>query len=297
MEKKLLSKLQYKNFETGEFTEEKERSLDDVCALIDSFPWEEQRQKIVIGMTNPSVTIQKGDNEFLKLALYYHQQFALYFLDGNGVLYVKSMPAAEDSMEIIREFYQQPSIQPISFKKQRTPFLDVRKHFVSQQFEYRVSIGSAFRFLLATSWLNFGITAMIVSVFVLRNRPADFISAIFILLFVLFFGGGINVLLWWSHYAMVRGKVLKMSKGNNLFLYGNADAPQQFSKSDILEVDIKKLRNTKHSIGEFSIARISMTNGDILFIPNLMLRENKLERKLDGINIAQENGLPIAFKS
>ena len=66
----LVSKMQYKNFEAGEFIEEKERSFDETIELIGNFPWEAQREKIVIELTNPSVTMEGKNNDYLKLCKY-----------------------------------------------------------------------------------------------------------------------------------------------------------------------------------------------------------------------------------
>jgi hypothetical protein len=52
-----ISKLQYKTYEKGEFSDEKARSLEETIQLIKNFPWEEQRGGDV-QLTGPSVTIQ-----------------------------------------------------------------------------------------------------------------------------------------------------------------------------------------------------------------------------------------------
>lgn len=38
----LISKIQHKNFEIGEFVQEKERSFEESINLIEHFPWEEE---------------------------------------------------------------------------------------------------------------------------------------------------------------------------------------------------------------------------------------------------------------
>ena len=64
---RLISKVQYKNFEAGEFVEVCERTFNETTELIEKFPWTDQRDKIVIDLTNPSITIEGKNNDFLKL--------------------------------------------------------------------------------------------------------------------------------------------------------------------------------------------------------------------------------------
>ena len=66
----LVTKIQYNNFETGEFSEVRERTYEETVDLIEHFPWNKQREKLVIDLTNPSVTIEGGDNDFLKFAVF-----------------------------------------------------------------------------------------------------------------------------------------------------------------------------------------------------------------------------------
>ena len=66
----LISKIQYHNFEAGEFIDRKERSYEDTISLIKAFPWATERNGLKVDLTNPSITIENSYNEFLKLALY-----------------------------------------------------------------------------------------------------------------------------------------------------------------------------------------------------------------------------------
>ncbi len=66
----LTSKIQCKSFEAGEFIKEKKRSYEGTIELIEIFPWNKQREKIVIELTNPSITIEGENNDFLKLVVF-----------------------------------------------------------------------------------------------------------------------------------------------------------------------------------------------------------------------------------
>ena len=74
------SKLQFGTFETGEFTEEKVRSYEDTIKVIEEFPWKKERANIVIALTNPSITLQNKEQEYLKLAIFFNEKFVLHFI-------------------------------------------------------------------------------------------------------------------------------------------------------------------------------------------------------------------------
>lgn len=44
----LLTKVQYKDFEPGEFVEVQKRTYDETIKLIEEFPWNRQRDNIVV---------------------------------------------------------------------------------------------------------------------------------------------------------------------------------------------------------------------------------------------------------
>ena len=50
---RLTSKIQYKNFEIGEFIEEEKRTYEEIINLIEKFPWDRERENIKIDLTNP----------------------------------------------------------------------------------------------------------------------------------------------------------------------------------------------------------------------------------------------------
>ncbi|MGI4022132.1 MAG: hypothetical protein ACRYFA_11545 [Janthinobacterium lividum] len=77
----LVSKLQYKTYETGEYSDEEARNLEETLILIQDFPWEEQRHLIDIKITGPSVTIQNDEGAYLKLGLFFNNKFCVYLFD------------------------------------------------------------------------------------------------------------------------------------------------------------------------------------------------------------------------
>ena len=83
MGQKILVKIQYNNFEPGEFVYNQYLDFEDTLPVIQSFPWEVERTKFHVDLTSPSITFQIDANLFLKLALYYKKKFILHCYDGN----------------------------------------------------------------------------------------------------------------------------------------------------------------------------------------------------------------------
>jgi hypothetical protein len=74
-----ISKIQYKTYEKGEFSDEKVRNVEETLSLIKEFPWNEQRG-VDVQPTGPSVTIQDEYVNYLKVGLYFNGKFCLYYL-------------------------------------------------------------------------------------------------------------------------------------------------------------------------------------------------------------------------
>ena len=134
----LLSKLQYKNYEPGEFTEQQERTYEETIQQVEGFPWEEQRDHWVVSLTNPSITIEGKNGDFLKLALYYNEKFVLYYLDPHHHLYTRSSLHYQDLYPIIRAFFKDDLFAPSELKREHTPLQNNIVHFEDKNFTYRL---------------------------------------------------------------------------------------------------------------------------------------------------------------
>lgn len=134
----MISKLQYNNYETGEFSEEKERSQEEITSLVHNFPWEKQRDYFVVGLTCPSVTIEDNEGNYLKLALYYHGKFIVYYYTANNKLYSHSVIHIEDFTPFISDFISN-NVDLNSIKKEDYLGINNLKHFATNDFEYKLS--------------------------------------------------------------------------------------------------------------------------------------------------------------
>lgn len=87
MNTRLISKVQYKRSEKGEFHNVKSRNLEETFSLIESFSWVTERIGAPVELTCPSVTIEQPVGTYLKIGTYFSGKFALYFLNARGRLY------------------------------------------------------------------------------------------------------------------------------------------------------------------------------------------------------------------
>lgn len=286
------SKIQYKNFETGEYVEEKKRSFEELIEIIEQFPWEKERDKILIDLTNPSITIQGNNNDYLKLAVYFNRKFVLHYLDVDEILYDKSFMDIRDSYKYLEKYFN-GTFDKSEFKKQNTWLKKNVQHFVSQDFHYTVTPASIRKYLWSTSGMNFIFSAFIIFLFIFKNElPINNIALYFILLFMLFMGGGLNLILFFNYYSYCKDKILIMSKGNDLFCYGYKNYPVKYNKNDILQFTTIKSRNHRSPIADFAIIKIEFKDGAVIKIPNLLVDDTSLEHKLFQYRKIEKGGFP-----
>jgi hypothetical protein len=290
----LTSKIQHRNFEIGEFVEEKQRSFEESIALIENFPWEEERKKILISLTNPSITFQGKNNDYLKLALYYNGKFVLHYFDQQQTLFTKSFFAIKDSYKYIKAFFELPAFDYSEFRKENTLFQSNLKHFVSQDFRYEVNSKVIKRYLFSTSSINFGLGLFYIFLFTIKtNFPTNLIGITILLLLIIIMGGGLNLILFFNYYSYARNKTLRMSKGNDIFYFGEKGNPAKYDKKEIIRFVTSKVRNNKSPISGFAVVTIELKNGIDIQIPNLLVDDLALENKLDGIPGVIKNRFPL----
>lgn len=289
---KLVAKIQYKNFEAGEFTNVQERDYEETITLIGEFPWDMQRDKIVIGLTNPSVTIEGKHNNFLKLAVFFNQKYVLHYFDKKQVLYTKSFLHLTDVYVYIKRFFEQAEFEPDGFKKENIWLQHNLKHFVTQDFRYRVSGKSVIRYLLAKSGINFCFSIVILAIFFGKGFAVNIMGLIVLLLLIFILGGGSQFLLFFNYYKYVKNKMLILSKGNDSFWFGDKSNPLHYTKKDILNYTTIKTGGSRGLYNGFAIVEITLRDGTLLKIPNLLLDDTMLAQKLFEYPGTEKNEFP-----
>ena len=103
----LISKLQYKNDEKGEFTSEEARSLEDTIKLITDFPWAAERHITAVELTGGSVTIQDVDSNYLKVSYDRLDKFRLYVCMVKAKSFQYKMLEMDDVQKIVKSLTMQ----------------------------------------------------------------------------------------------------------------------------------------------------------------------------------------------
>ena len=271
-----ISKLQYKTYEKGEFSDEKARSLEETIQLIKNFPWEEQRGSD-IQLTGPSVTIQNEYVEYLKLGLYFNGKFCLYFYDRNDHLFELHEPNLEDACQIVTDFFNGLSIEE-KFDKH---FFSIgpKSHFETSTFEYRVNNTMVFfRFLLMIVLSGSAILGTI-AFFKLNDAP-------FLLLLLDIV---IDIICLQAFYFMVRlylrskNMYLNILRGRDEFQFGIDNDIVTYSKREI--ESINTYGQTSRSSRIFNLMEVIFKNGSAIIIPGIIIEPFTLAEKFLDIKI------------
>lgn len=280
----LTTKIQYKNFEPGEFTDKKERSYEETIQLIQHFPWEEQRTHLQVSLTNPSITLEDKEGNFLKLALYYEGKFVLHYLTTQKQLYTKSLPHVEDAYPSIRSFFETNPFDTAGFRLENSWIQGKAIHFKDQDFQYRMNpVKFWIQSLLYTTFLLFYLIAMLG---LLISAPARrgylavplVVSLAFLGLIVVM---ALTLAVLFNHYRTARGKILIISRGNDIFYYGDENNPEQYDKKDITKVIIVGPNNSRTEYTTFVNLEMGLiTQG--LHIPGMLIPKSQLLNKLPG---------------
>jgi hypothetical protein len=289
----LTSKVQFNNFEVGEFVEEKKRNYEETIDLIEKFPWNKQREKIIIELTNPSITIEGQDNHYLKLAVFFNGKFVLHYLDNEQVLFTKSFVDLIDTYKYLEKYFTK-TFDTTDFKKQNTWLKHNLNHFISQDFKYTVTSQTVKKFLWSTSAISFAYSLFVILLFLFKGGiRINEIGIVTILLSMFLIGGGLNLILFLNYYNYVKDKILIMSKGNDTFYFGKISSPTKFNKSEIVQVTTIQSRSYKSPINAFAVVIIKLRDDTIIKIPNLLIEHFNLEQKLYKYPKIDKGGFPL----
>lgn len=284
----LPTKIQYKNFEPGEFTGKKDSRYEDTIQLIENFPWDEQRDHLQVSLTNPSITIEDRQGGCLKLALYYEGKFVLHYFNREKQLYTKSFSHYTDTYPYLRALFETGSFDTKDFKKEPTWLLHPSLHFTEQNFHYTLNIGNYWSSLLPASLLLFFSVTM--PVLGMNSRIGTGGKLAIFLVFSCFLLVGLSFLaLFVNHYKHSRGQVLILSKGNDTFYYGNKTNPQKFEKKNILDI-VTYGRKGKGGTYDGYVVRVEINfkDGHSLNASTLIIVHSTLFGKLSGYPTSEE---------
>lgn len=280
--KTIISKIQYRNFEPGEYVEEKVRTLEESIRLIKDFPWEVQRVNNPIGITNPSITFEDADGNFLKVAPYYNKRFAVYFLKDKKFLYVKNGVESDEVNNIIRIFFDEIPFDTSTFSRKTSFFTNSKKQFYLNDFKYEIKGPFYFldNFFYSNSFFTLIYATACFFIFIFHKETRqDKIGAL--ICFIGFIVAACLAKLYF--YASAKGKTLILSKGNDTFQYGDKDNLATFNKQKIASIIIPP---AKRGLGfDSHVYKILFQDGSYLVIPDIILPPFKFSGKFPGIKI------------
>lgn len=290
----MISKLQYNNYETGEFSEEKERSLKEIISLVHNFPWEKQRDYFVNGLTSPSITLEDNEGNYLKLALYYNGKFIVFFHTANNKLYSHAVIHIEDFTPIINEFISN-SIDLNSFKKEEYLGINSLKHFATNDFAYELSFKKNFLYIFFRSGIGF-IALPFLYFFIKAAFNINKIFPIIFLSIAAIFYIALPLYYYFNYYIFSKKLHLILSKGKNEFYYGPSNDIRIFNKNEIENIKVYSSTYSRNPLAGFAICKILLISGEELIIPNILIDEEVLIKKFKPELIIRVNKLILAKK-
>jgi hypothetical protein len=282
-----ISKLQYKNYEKGEYSDEKARNLTDTLQLIKSFPWDEQRG-VEIQLTCPSVTVRDEYGNYLKVAIYFNGKFCLYYLDTDGHLYEFHTEDLNIVCGLVTDFFN----QQLDIQKFEKNYFSIgsRKHFETCSFEYSVNNAKMLLNFFLMSFLSFVAISGVVACFRVKDMPKPFI-----LLFLF-----LTILSLSTFYFMIRlyfktrNMHVNISKGTQDFQFGQDGALEDYKKENISFLNI--YGQTAKSSRIFNLMELVFKDGTNLIVPGILIDPYDFILKFPGIEANHKGGYFLTSK-
>jgi len=229
---KLTSKLQYRNFEKGEFIDEEQRALQETLVLIKNYPWEEQRHLTDVQPTCPSVTIERQDSTYLKVGPGFNGKFCMYLLNSRHQLFEAYIAKIDEVCDMVIKFFNGANLEHELEK--HTLSLSASGHFKTKIFEYRFSETG---FFLKYSLLCL-FTIVFIALLFLNAAVTNPIPILFI--FIILFAALLipTHMLMLNHYKHSKDACLNLSRGNDSFVFGVKKKLRTYYKSQITSLII-----------------------------------------------------------
>jgi hypothetical protein len=267
----LVSKLQHKTYEKGEFSEEKARTLEETIELIKNFPWDQERPLTSVELTGPSVTIQDEGINWFKVGLYFNGKFCLYYLDCNNHLYEYHAPDLDDAISMVTAFFN----QQLDLQKFEKHFFNIgnQAHFVTNYFEYHIKLSRAL--FLMSFMLMYGILLFPLDILILKGRvaPAHSTATILVSIFLICISPFFYMILFRMIYSIVknRNNYLQLSKGNPIFYFGYDESNiSTYKKDDIKEVLVYESHGSRNP-NLISVFEICFKDGSAIKFSNILI--------------------------
>jgi hypothetical protein len=256
------SKLQYKTYEKGEFSDEKVRGLDETLQLIKNFPWDEQRGSN-IQLSGPGVVIAGDNDDYLKVALYFNGKYCLYYLDSDGHLFERYTDDMAIIVKTVTDYFE----GTLSLDGYDKHLINIgnRANFENGLFEYGVNKTKTVASILLMLFLLSISLLGSYSFFLISNAP--------IVLFLLFFLLDLlciqSLYLVVSVYLKSKDMFLYLSQGQDDFQIWKSGDLEKYSKKDVNEINI--YGQTGRSSRIFNLIEIAFNDNKNIIVPGLII--------------------------
>ena len=267
----LISKIQYKTYEKGEYTDEMARSLEETIALIKKFPWERE-QYAELGLIGPSVTIVDLNGSYLKAGIYYGGRFSLYCLDSQNRYYENRNITIDLVYAKVTEFFE-GKMDLADFTRIKFQ-VGLKSYFLTSSLEYRVRFWKIL--LLSTGYIYIFLLLSILPVMLACNNPSGIVIIYSALLVGLF---GWPLVYIFQKYYRKRYQYLKISRGNDLFLFGDGQGEVKvYDKNNILRI-ISYENSGSRSPNMFEVFEVVFKDGSKIKFSNGIISGSTLSSK------------------
>jgi hypothetical protein len=281
-------KTQYRQYEPGEFDDLSQHTNEDTLRIIGSFPWERQRDNRQVGLTNPSVTIEGTQDDFLKLTYSPDGKFALYYFSPSDGLYEQVYNDYRETFPVIKSFFGRPTstdFDKSGFRKTPTPSRQATIHFKDGNFTYEAKYNKIiphitllmipglllFAFLC---WIGASESRHIIPVLVAMLVPLAFIILGIMFIFLLL-----------NHHRLCKGKQLKLSRGLNEFYYGEPGSFETFRKNEVIRIITHGQGGSREAYSPLTWVELEFRNGTTLNLSCLLIDRNLFVNKFPGATL------------
>ena len=270
-----LSKLQYRNYEQGEFTDSAERTPDEIADMIRSYPWATEGHLAPVGLQGPSITVQNGDAVYIKVSHYYNGKYCLYLLQ-NGSCSKKIVADIEEAIMAVRTFCS-GSLEASEFTTDIT-FHPVR-YFVTKDFRYRAGKGAMFPILVYTIIPTILISTLAAIALMFAHDvilhswlPALLIMVHCSLSVFLWYTTVMSWRLYFNHYEYSKDQFIEISAGRNEFIFGTEEHQLTFKKDELERITVYRNTQRKNPSSYIELFELTFKDGTQISISSLLLK-------------------------
>lgn len=272
----LISKVQYKRSEKGEFHEIAKRNLEDTISLTLNYPWDTERSLVSIGLSCPSITIEHPIGSYLKVGPYFSGKFSLYYLDTNNKVYFKIGDTLEDVCVMMKAYFEQKG-KLQGFDKYGFT-INPSTHFRTAPFEYTINTNAIIIFFMFPIYM----APLILLIFGLKyiESPESFnlMTLAFMVCFFLLICGPL-IYFFFNYLSADMNNYIQISRGHDEFVYGTVDNKKLYNKQDIVEIDVYGVRNSRSPWRECEVFVLTFKNGEQIKFTSLLISSDKLLQK------------------